>query len=274
MASLLIEPANPPGPAASGLPPLSQPWSAPIAVWASSGALLCRRMEAFPFEPGTLAGLVLSRRERDYWMAMRAVDKRRREWLLGRCVAKDAVRLLLEKPLGIRLSYTDIEILPDPYGRPRAAGVWTDRLPIQPAISIAHSQGTAVAVATLHPGQQVGIDLESLNHRREDFEAIAFSQDERNLLASTPRGFRQEWALRMWCAKEALGKALGRGLSAGLLAFHITGADDSTGMVRIELRAGALDHFPQLRGRCLTVYTARESDFVFAAVIYQQGAAE
>ena len=204
---------------------------------------------------------------------MRAVDKRRHEWLLGRCAAKDAVRLLLEKPLGARLPYADIEIVPDPYGRPRPEGAWTGRLPNQPVISIAHSQGTAAALAALDPGRQVGIDVESLHHRREDFEAIAFSSDERHLLAAMPRDLRQQWALRMWCAKEALGKALGRGLSAGLLAFHIAVAEASTGMVRIELRAAALDQFPRLQGQFFTVYTACESDLVFAAVIYQQGAA-
>lgn len=274
MASLLIEPAYPLGPIASGLPPLSHPWNMPNASWAPSDALVCRRLDALPCEPGELADLVLSHRERTYWISMRAVDKRRHEWLMGRCAAKEAVSLLLEKALGARLPHAEIEIVPDPYGRPRAEGLWSVTLGTQPVVSIAHSHGAAVALATLHPGHLVGIDLESLSHRREDFEAIAFSPDERGLLAAMPRDSRQEWALRMWCAKEALGKALGRGLSAGLLAFHISSAEASTGMVHLELRAGALDRFPRLRGQSFTVYTARESDFVFAAVIYQQGAAE
>jgi phosphopantetheinyl transferase (holo-ACP synthase)/acyl carrier protein len=140
------------------------------------------------------------------------------------------------------------------------------------AVSIAHSQGKAAALAVLDPQALVGIDLESLHHRREDFEAVAFSPDERSLIAAFPLPLRQEWALRMWCAKEAVGKALGRGLSAGLLAFHITRADPSTGTVEIELRDGALSQCPQLEGESLPVYTARKSDYVFSAVIYQQGA--
>ena len=51
----------------------------------------------------------------------------------------------------------------------------------------------------------------------------------------------------MWCAKEAVGKALGRGLSAGLLAFHITRVEIATGIVEVELRDGALNQFPQLQ---------------------------
>ena len=114
--------------------------------------------------------------------------------------------------------------------------------PPQPAISIAHSHGTAVALAVRDPQALVGIDLESLTHRRQDFETIAFSPDERGLLEALPADVRREWALRMWCAKEAVGKALGRGLSAGLLAFHITRAVAASGIVEMELRDAALSH--------------------------------
>ena len=69
--------------------------------------------------------------------------------------------------------------------------------------------------------------------------------------------------------QEAVGKALGRGLSAGLLAFHITRTTTASGIVEVELRDGALRECPQLRGKSLNVYTARESDFVFSSIIYQ-----
>jgi phosphopantetheinyl transferase/acyl carrier protein len=237
-------------------------------------------MDDFPCEPNVLADLILSPGEREYWRSMRGVEKRRQEWLLGRCAAKEAVRSLLEENLDLHLSPEEIEIMPDPYGRPQVeyCGSGADPLvcagPPGPAVSlsIAHSHGTAVALAVLGPETRVGIDLESLTHRREDFEAIAFSPDERSLLAALPRDLRREWALRMWCAKEAVGKALGRGLSAGLLAFHITRAVAQSGIVEVELRDGALRECPQLQGKSLNVYTARESNFVFSAFIYQQGA--
>jgi phosphopantetheinyl transferase (holo-ACP synthase) len=76
------------------------------------------RLDALPCEPGILADLILSPREREQWTSMRAVEKRRHEWLLGRCVAKEAVRLLLERDLDLHLSPEEIEIVPDPYGRP------------------------------------------------------------------------------------------------------------------------------------------------------------
>jgi 3-oxoacyl-(acyl-carrier-protein) synthase/phosphopantetheinyl transferase len=260
---------------------LSNLWNEPIAALRRAfkqGPFVCCRLDGFSrefFEAAQgiwlkeLACLVLSRRERQEWTAMRAVDKRRREWLLGRCVAKDAVRLLIERHLGLQLSPADIEIVPDPYGCPRAGGAWTRRLNIQPVISISHSHGTAVALAALDAGQLVGIDLENLCHHRENFESIAFSPEERRLLDSIREDLRDEWALRLWCAKESVAKALGRGLAAGMHAYHVTNAEIDTGIVQVELRDGALDHFPQLRGKPMIAYTAREVDFVFSTIIYQ-----
>jgi len=258
-------------------PCLSRLWDAAIAPYGRGphgpGPLVCCRLDALPLEPDLLAHLLLSPGEWEFWRQMRAVDKRRREWLLGRSVAKDAVRRLVEKQAGVQLAPADVEIRPDPYGRPEAVGSWTARLGIQPAISISHSHGTAVALAALCPGQLLGIDLESLAQRREDFEAIAFSPDERRMLAAIPRESRQEWALRMWCGKEAVAKALGRGFSIGIQAFHIIGAETGSGILQLELRDQALEHFPRLRGISIKAYTAREKDFVFSTTIYQ-GAVE
>jgi phosphopantetheinyl transferase/acyl carrier protein len=231
---------------------------------------VCCRVDALPCEANVLADRILSPAERRHWVSMRAVEKRRHEWLLGRSAAKEAVRSLIERNLGLRLAPEEIEIEPDAYGRPLVKNGWNRR--DVPALSIAHSHGTAVALAVLDPTALVGVDLESLAHRRQDFESIAFSPDERSLLEGLPAELRQEWALRMWCAKEAAGKAVGRGLSAGLLAFHIIRAGHPDGGIEIELREAALNHSPQLRGKSLIVHTARESDFVFAAIIYQQGA--
>jgi len=200
---------------------------------------------------------------------MRAVEKRLHEWLLGRLVAKQAVRALLEKNGFSAPALAQIEIVPDAYGRPLVSA--PAGFPA-PALSIAHSQGAAVALAVLDPEALVGVDLESLAHRRQDFESVAFDPPERSWLGTLPPDLRQEWALRMWCAKEAAGKALGRGLSEGLPAFHISRADTTTGIIEVELRDGALARFPQFQGRSLRVYTATETDFVFSAMIYQQGA--
>jgi phosphopantetheine--protein transferase-like protein len=246
-------------------------WNEPVAAFqeqfGSDAPLVCCRIDSFSPE---LADCMLSERERRQWISMRAVEKRRREWLLGRAVAKDAVGRLVEMHCGVRLLPTAIEIVPDPFGRPLAEGVWTSQWG-RPAISISHSEGAAVALAA-GPELAVGIDIESLSRRQENFAEIAFSVEERQWLASLPPESRQPWALRFWCAKEALAKALGRGLTAGLLAYRITQAEIETGRVMLELRDEALSQSPKLRGCRLTGYTTQDADFVFATMIYPQGA--
>ena len=55
-----------------------------------------------------------------------------------------------------------------------------------------------------------GIDVEYMRQREAGFADIAFSPGERELLERLPADQREEWQLRAWCAKEAVGKALAR----------------------------------------------------------------
>jgi len=262
---------------------LSSPWQEPVASFLDHQRLACRRLDSFAkdfFEsshgiwPKVLAYLVLSRTEREHWQSMQAVDKRRHEWLLGRCAAKDAVRVLVKEHFGVDLCPADVEIVPDGYGRPQVAGAWTRQIGITPAVSISHTRGLAVALASLEPGQMVGIDIESLTHSRDDFQSVAFSEPERQILAGIPHDVRDEWSLRMWCAKEAVAKALGRGFTGGMQALQIAEAEVENGVVQLLLQGGLLQEFTQLRGRPMIAYTSRGKDFVFSTIVYQQGAVQ
>ncbi len=262
---------------------LSTPLQEPIASFLDHHRLACRRVDSFAkdfFEsshgiwPKVLAHLVLSRSEREHWQSMQAVDKRRHEWLLGRCAAKDAVRALVKEHFGLDLCPADVEIVPDGYGRPQVAGAWTRQIGMAPAISISHTRGVAVALASLEPGQMVGIDIESLTHARDDFQSVAFSEPERQILAAMPHDVRAEWSLRMWCAKEAVAKALGRGFTGGIQALQIAEAEVGNGVVQLHLQGGLLQEFTQLRGRPMIAYTSRGNDFVFSTIVYQQGAVQ
>jgi phosphopantetheinyl transferase len=215
--------------------------SSPLDDWAQSAGAVCCRVDACPYEPES----ILSANEHRQWLAMRAVEKRRREWLLGRYAAKEAVQRLLD----VRLTPQSIEIVPDSNGRPQVRGTGATTAA---AVSIAHSHGVAAALAALGPAA-VGIDLENLGHPRETYESVAFSADERAWIDGLPEDLRDEWALRWWCSKEAVGKAMGRGLRDGPRVFGIRGADTTTGIVLVG---------------SLAVQTAREADFVFAGVIH------
>ena len=136
---------------------LSAQWDTPAAALPATHGVVCQRLSCMTEDLlqahggiwlKVLAHLVLSRRERAEFESMTAVPKRRHEWLLGRTVAKDAVRRLVQQHVGLRLAPADIEIVRDRHGRPEVAGAWVSALGAAPNVSISHSCGTAVAVAS------------------------------------------------------------------------------------------------------------------------------
>lgn len=213
----------------------------------------------------TLAHLILSRPEREAWRNLRGPERRRYEWLLGRAAAKDAVRLFLMNRYGMKLCPADVEIGKDEHGRPLARGDWTGGLIRPPVISLAHAGETAVAVAGDDGRcQGVGVDVERLGQKPEAFENYAFTAEELSLLASLADEARDEWLMRLWCAKEAVSKSLGRGLSGGPLGLRVRGAGFDDGLVEVSLSGGMAEEFPHLAGQVLTAHTSRAGDYVFA----------
>jgi phosphopantetheinyl transferase len=251
---------------------LSEAWEAPLAGVSARDGVVCRRLASLTEDLleahggiwlKVLAHLVLGRGERETWSRMSAVPRRRREWLLGRAVAKDAVRELVRRRSGARIPPADAELVADDSGRPRVRGAWTARLGVQPAVSISHSNGVAVALAALGDAHLIGIDIESVSARGPGFEHAAFTAGERDLVGSLAGERRLEWYLRLWCAKEAAGKALGRGLADGLHALEVKAAELEKGDVRLGPGPGA----PLPWGRDIVTFTAREGDYVSSAVV-------
>jgi len=143
---------------------IATPWKEPLATIAAKRGVACCRVEDLP-QPflesshgvwlKTLAYLVLSRRERAVWDSMQVSAKERYDWLLGRCAAKDAVRMLIEERFGERLCAADIEIAADGSS---VNGAWKQRLNVSPAVAIANS-GVAGAVAAFSTADLAGISL-------------------------------------------------------------------------------------------------------------------
>ncbi len=253
---------------------VSSPWPEPVA--GLGGGVACRILDDLSAEfldssheiwLKALAYLALNPAERAEWEGMKAVNKRRQEWLLGRCAAKDAVREAVANATGIVLSAADVEIAYDSHGKPETRGAWMDRLHVKPSISITHSHGIAAAMATLEPGAHPGIDIETKREARH-FEAIAFREDERALLASkAPADRHDEWALRLWTAKEAVSKALGQGFHQGLHSLHITGFDTAKETVDLKLSPELAPLFPAFAEKKLTAHTGLRGLLSFAAAV-------
>jgi acyl transferase domain-containing protein len=123
----------------------------------------------------------------------------RRGWLLGRIAIKDAVRLHRWRAGKQPLWPVEIEVRNEPSGRPIVDGV---------RVSVSHKDDIAVAI--VDDSRDVGIDIERIEPRTGTFAGIAYTDAE---LALGGRRDRDEWQTRLWAAKEAVGKALGTGVT-------------------------------------------------------------
>lgn len=256
---------------------MSLPWKTPIESLPGEGSFESYRLEPF-FEPGNTfwkdlwASLVLTRHERKAFQNLKGPEIRQIEWLNGRTAAKDAIRTILKKHYQLELLPADIEIAQDEHGRPIAQGSWTGKLTAVPTLSLMHSNGMAVAVIGHGAnGQGIGIDLEVIRELTPGFETVAFTAEEQRLLAPIPAQIYTEWALRLWCAKEAVAKAVGRGLlDEGPHSIRIQSFDLGTGIVSVALQGRLAEISPDLGGTEIAAYTVREKDYIVASALYER----
>ena len=196
-----------------------------------------------------LAHLVLSRSERSVWRELATPTRRRVEWLLGRVAAKDAVRDLLLRRHGLIIAAADVEITADELGKPVASSTWAKVIGAPPVVSISHSAGVAAALAAeVAAFRDVGLDIEAGASRHAGFEDGAFTSDERAVLGALGTADNR-WPLRAWCAKEAVGKALGEGLGGGPGNLAVRSAVDGQGRLNIAVQGDLARRHPELEGR-------------------------
>jgi phosphopantetheinyl transferase len=246
----------------------TQAWEPPVSAWPGEPGLICQRLDAGPEVTGTIAARLfvftyLSRSELREWAALKGPEKRRTEWVLGRAAAKDVVRRLLKIRHDVDVFPADIEIGHDGDGRPWARVPSLGGSMEYPAVSISHSDGWIVALGG-YAGGNLGIDLEPIRPREDSFLRIAFDEPELALLGGLASPERDEWITRLWCAKEAVAKAVGTGLVGGPRAVTVTGIDRSTGTVEIVLGEGLAGKVPELAGVPIAARTGREGDHAVA----------
>jgi phosphopantetheinyl transferase len=198
---------------------------------------------------GFLSGLALTTQERAVYKGLPAEGQR--TYLLGRIAARDAVRQwYFQKTGATALHPLALEIVHDARGRPevRAPGLAG---PL-PQISIAHTKQEAVALATDAAG---GIDIELVSRDVQSILAEFASPQELAVLHPHDRAAPEDkWPLRLWCAKEALGKALGTGLNGRPADFQLLGIQDGGALT--------LRHGPTARE--YEVFSVRQNGFIIS----------
>ncbi|MFC8823913.1 beta-ketoacyl synthase N-terminal-like domain-containing protein [Streptomyces sp. NPDC057137] len=150
---------------------------------------------------------------------------RRRQWLLGRISAKDAVRRLLWREGAGEIYPAEISVRNDTSGRPLVEGVH-GRAPGELTVSIAHRRETGVAIAARGT---CGIDIEEIVERPRATVETSCDTSELTLLdalvARSP-GSGALWFTRFWTAKEAVAKARGTGLRGRPAEYRVVAADE------------------------------------------------
>jgi 4'-phosphopantetheinyl transferase len=120
---------------------------------------------------------------------------------------------LLRHSLWRATGRTDWQFKVNGFGKPEI--VETDG---RPAVRFNISHSGALAVCSLSPRFEVGVDVEEVDESLS-FEEIAttqFTPHERALLAACSGAARAHAFFRLWTLKEALAKGLGLGLSLGM----------------------------------------------------------
>ncbi|MER7176986.1 beta-ketoacyl synthase N-terminal-like domain-containing protein [Streptomyces mesophilus] len=156
----------------------------------------------------------------------------KRQWLLGRIAAKDAVRRLLWAGGEGPVFPGEVRIANEPSGRPYAYGVHGRQLP-QLDVSLAHCQEAAVAL--VRPKGPVGIDIEEITERPPATVDAVLGAGEHGLYQEL--GADPEALTRIWAAKEAASKAEGTGIQGRPRDFEATA--DGPDALRVSTPSGA-----------------------------------
>ncbi|MFC4503387.1 type I polyketide synthase [Streptomyces vulcanius] len=151
----------------------------------------------------------------------------RRQWLLGRIAAKDAVRQWLWDHGEGPVFPAELRVRNDESGRPYVTGVHGRVLPGLD-VSLAHCAEAGVAIVRPHtPGPGPGIDIEEVVDRTPETLDVALGADELALLHSllaASDGSEALWFTRFWAAKEAVAKAEGTGFGGRPRDFTVRDA--------------------------------------------------
>lgn len=162
------------------------------------------------------------------------VDKRRRDWLLGRWTAKHLVQGYLAQSTGTTSELDEIQIANAEDGSPYCL-LLSSSNPVEPlpvSLAISHSHGHAFCALCQEqdvdvnssavdepPGQlhaptrwSLGCDIEWIEHRDQSFVNDFFTAQEIRDVMGTPIEHRDCRVTAVWSAKESVLKSLRTGL--------------------------------------------------------------
>lgn len=172
------------------------------------------------------------------------IEKRRRDWLLGRWTAKHLVQGYLAATEDYTPALDAIRIANAEDGSPYCelldtgktgtgkTGTGKTARRLEVSLSISHSHGHALCALCSEAGQQgttwsLGCDIEWIEHREQSFVNDFFTAQEIRDVMGTPAEHRNCRVTAIWSAKEAVLKSLRTGLRIDTRRLDCRfGADD------------------------------------------------
>ncbi len=138
------------------------------------------------------------------------MEKRRRDWLLGRWTAKRLLQKVIWEATKTTVPLDLIAINNNGDGVPYYQSPITN---LQLSISLSHGNGRAFVAAVVKPDWLLGADMELVAPRPAGFVAEYFTEAEAELIERVNGVGRDRLVTAVWSAKEAVLKTLRLGLS-------------------------------------------------------------
>ncbi len=160
----------------------------------------------------------LNRKEAEQYEALPLAKQK--DWLFGRIAAKDAIRNTLNKNTEQEIHPASFSIVNNEAGKPEV--ISSDNIDIN--ISISHKRNIAIAMASTE--KNVGVDIEEIRERDQAFTDLALHESEKLLFNSFHN--KGEWITRIWTAKEAYGKYIGKGLNGNPKKYTVSSIEGDT----------------------------------------------
>ncbi|HWQ71403.1 MAG TPA: 4'-phosphopantetheinyl transferase superfamily protein [Desulfitobacteriaceae bacterium] len=132
-------------------------------------------------------------------------------------------------------------------------------------ISLAHCRKMLGAV--IGEGCLVGIDVEELKPVGQSLLDIFLDKEEKQLLTNSFRGLDSDQKIiLLWCAKEAIGKALGTGFSLGFSSLRFRSGGENCSL-KLELHEGLNKYLPYMNPQSYIYYDLAEETCRVLSVI-------